>query len=385
MRILVINVGSATVKMSVTDTGTGEQVFKAELPVQDGGVDPAIGSIAKMIQRVKIGEIDAIGHRVVHGGEAFREPTLIDDGVLATLESLSVLAPLHNPPALAGIRAARTHWPDAPQVAVFDTAFHSTMPDRATTYAVPEEWRRSGVRRFGFHGTSHKYVMERVAQALGASPRDLRIISCHLGNGASVCAIDRGSSIDTSMGMTPLEGLVMGTRSGDVDPGLFGHLHRVLRLSPEQAESALYHRSGLAALSGQGNDLRAVEAAAGQGNSRAQLAIDVYAYRVRKYVGAYAAAMGGLDVLAFTGGIGENSMTMRKRICEGLEFLGLHLDEEANGSVHLEGYEAVPIHDGQLPVRVFVTQAREQWMIAQEVHRLLSRGQGSRIGGVTKP
>jgi acetate kinase len=182
--------------------------------------------------------------------------------------------------------------------------------------------------------------------------------------------------------MTPLEGLVMGTRSGDVDPGLFGHLHRVLGLSTEQAESALYHRSGLAALSGRGNDLRAVEAAAGRGDSRAQLAIDVYAYRARKYVGACAAAMGGLDVLAFTGGIGENSAAMRRRICEGLEFLGLRLDEEANGRVHLEGYEAAPIHDGRFPVRVFVTQAREQWMIAQEVHRLLSRGEGSRTGGV---
>jgi acetate kinase len=189
MRVLVINVGSATVKMSVTDTGSGEQVFKAELPVRDGGV----GSIAKMLQRAEIAEIDAIGHRVVHGGEVFREPTLIDDGVMVALESLSPLAPLHNPPALAGIRAARKQWPDVPQVAVFDTAFHSTMPNRATTYAVPEEWRRTGVRRFGFHGTSHKYVMERAAGALGVSHRDLRIISCHLGNGASVCAIDRGS------------------------------------------------------------------------------------------------------------------------------------------------------------------------------------------------
>jgi acetate kinase len=379
MRILVVNVGSATVKLSVTDMAVGQQLFKAELAAADGDVGPAIVETKWRIDRANVGAIDAVGHRVVHGGDIYRQPTLIDERVLATLESLNALAPLHNPPAIAGIRAARRQWPGVPQVAVFDTAFHSTMPDRATVYAVPEEWRRSGVRRFGFHGTSHKYVMERVAEAMGVSTRELRIISCHLGNGASVCAIERGVSIDTSMGMTPLEGLVMGTRSGDVDPGLAGHLQRVLGISPEQAESALYHRSGLAALSGKGNDLRAIEGYAGKGDARARLAIEVYAYRTRKYIGAYAAAMGGLDALAFTGGIGENSADMRKRVCEGLEFLGLRLDEAANERGRLEGYEVLAIHDSQFPVRVFVTQAREQWMIAQEVHRLLSGG-GNALG-----
>jgi acetate kinase len=374
MRILVVNVGSATVKVSVTDTTVGEQVFKAELPVVDGDVEPALSSIGGRLDGENLGAVHAVGHRVVHGGEAYREPALIDERVLAQLESLNALAPLHNPPAIAGIRAALRRWPGIPQVAVFDTAFHSTMPDRATTYAVPQEWRRSGVRRFGFHGTSHKYVMERVAEATGVSAHELRIISCHMGNGASLCAIERGKSIDTSMGMTPLEGLVMGTRSGDVDPGLFGHLDRVLGISPAQAESVLYQRSGLAALSGRGNDLRAIEAAAEEGDLRAQLAIEVFAYRARKYVGAYAAAMGGLDALAFTGGIGENSAEMRMRVCEGLEFLGLRLDEVGNARVRLRGYEAVAIHDSRFPVRVFVTQAREQWMIAQEVHRLLSAG-----------
>ena len=371
MRILVINVGSSTVKLSVVELPAGDQIFKAELPIGKQEVEAVIGSIPTLLEAKKVARIDAVGHRVAHGADRFREATRIDDVVIAAIESLNPLAPLHNPPAVAGIRVARARWPDVPQVAVFDTAFHGDMPPQATTYAVPEEWRQTGLRRFGFHGTSHKYVMERVAQALEVSPRELRIISCHLGNGASLCAIERGVSIDTSMGMTPLEGLVMGSRSGDIDPGLVGHVHRVLGLSVEEIEDALYLRSGLAALSGRGNDLRQVEAAAAEGDTRAQLALAVYAYRARKYIGAYAAAMGGLDVLAFTGGIGENSASMRRRICDRLEFLGLRLDEEANSALHLEGFEAAELQHAHSRVRVIVTQAREQWMIAREVHRLL--------------
>lgn len=377
MRILVINVGSSTVKLSVAEMPAGDELFKGELPVGEQEIAAVLGSIPALLDAKGIATIEAVGHRVTHGADRFLKATRIDDSVIAAIESLNPLAPLHNPPAVAGIRVARARWPDVPQVAVFDTAFHGDMPPQATTYAVPEEWRQTGVRRFGFHGTSHKYVMERVAQALGVSPRELRIVSCHLGNGASVCAIERGVSIDTSMGMTPLEGLVMGSRSGDIDPGIAGHVHRTLGLSFEEIEDTLYQRSGLAALAGHGPDLREVESAAGSGEARAQLALAVYAYRARKYIGAYCAAMGGLDVLAFTGGIGENSAGMRRRICDRLEFLGLRLDDSANSALHLEGFEAVEIQHPQSPVRVIVTRTREQWMIAREVHRLLAGAQPS--------
>ena len=380
MRILVINVGSSSVKMSVTDLPAGDAVFKSEVAIDGGGIEPALSAIPGLLAQKKVDRVEAVGHRVAHGADRFREATLIDEAVLTTIESLNPLAPLHNPAAIVGIRLARRFWPDVSQVAVFDTAFHGDMPQHATTYAVPEEWRQAGVRRFGFHGTSHKYVMERVAQALEVSPRDLRIVSCHLGNGASLCAIERGVSVDTSMGLTPLEGLVMGSRSGDIDPGLAGHVHRALGLSLEEIEDALYRRSGLAALSGRGNDLRDVEARAAEGDAPSQLALAVYAYHARKYIGAYAAAMGGLDVLAFTGGIGENSASMRRRICDRLEFLGLRLDEDANSALHLEGFEAAEIQQAHSRVRVMVTQAREQWMIAQEVHRLLSQGRDASIG-----
>jgi acetate kinase len=371
MRILVINVGSSSVKLSVADMPAGERIFKAELAVGTANIGDVLRSIPALLEDGKITGIEAVGHRVAHGADRFREATRLDDAVIAGIEALSAMAPLHNPPALEGIRVARASWPHLPQVAVFDTAFHADMPTAAAAYAIPEAWRRAGVRRFGFHGTSHKYVMERVAAALEVSPRELRIVSCHLGNGASVCAIERGRSIDTSMGMTPLEGLVMGSRSGDVDPGLVVHVHRTLGLSVEAIEDALYRESGLAGLSGRGNDLRDIEAAAAQGDARSQLALAVYAYRARKYIGAYAAAMGGMDVVAFTGGIGENSASMRRCICERLEFLGLRLDEDANSSLRLREFEAAQIQDPDSAVRVIVTQAREQWMIAQEVHRLL--------------
>ena len=373
MRVLVFNVGSSSLKLSVTDAPDGAQEFKSELPLPDGDIGAVMPRLAQLLREGAIAEVEAVGHRVVHGGERFRDAIRLDDEVLRDIESLNALAPLHNPPAVATIRAARIAWPGIPQVAVFDTAFHLGMPPHAASYAVPREWRESGVRRFGFHGTSHKYVVERVAAELGPSFSGMRLISCHLGNGASVCAIRDGVSIDTSMGMTPLEGLVMGTRSGDVDPGLVGHLTRTLGLDVAAIERALYHRSGLAALSGLGNDLRAIEAAAAGGDADAQLAIAVYAYRVRKYLGAYAAAMGGLDVIAFTGGIGENSALMRSRACEGLEFMGVRLDTQANAGLNLEGYELGSIHRRDSTVRVVVTQTREQWMIARETFRVLAK------------
>lgn len=372
MRILVINVGSSSVKLSVTDMPAGALLFKAELALGGTSAADVLRSIPALLRKGEVDGIEAVGHRVAHGADRFREATRLDDAAIAWIESMNVLAPLHNPPALEGIRIARASWPQLPQVAVFDTAFHADMPPEATAYAIPQAWRGAGIRRFGFHGTSHKYVMERVSAAVGVSPRELRIVSCHLGNGASVCAIERGRSIDTSMGMTPLEGLVMGSRSGDVDPGLVAHVHRTLGLSVEAIEDALYRESGLAGLSGRGNDLRDIEAAAAQGDSASQLALTVYAYRARKYIGAYAAAMGGVDVLAFTGGIGENSASMRRRICDRLEFLGLRLDEDTNVALRLREFEAAEIQHANSRVRVIVTQAREQWMIAREVHRLLS-------------
>ena len=370
-RVLTINAGSASVKFAVFDTASNTQLFKTTLD-RVTAIEDAVRSIPRALEGAGIPAPHAVGHRVAHGGPTFRDACVIDERVVAAIEGCVPLAPLHNPPALAGIRAAAAAWPGVAQVAVFDTAFHQTMPDRAATYAVPQAWRDAGVRRYGFHGTSHKYVMQRVAEELRTPPGELRIISCHLGNGASVCAIERGVSVDTSMGMTPLEGLVMGTRCGDVDPGLVPHLVRALGLAPEQVEQALYHASGLAALSGAGNDMRDIERNAANGDRRAQLAIQVYVYRARKYIGAYAAAMSGVDVIAFTGGIGENSATMRRRICSGLEFLGLALDDERNEAVRLTGSEAPQIQRDTSRVRVLVTQTREQWMIALETARVLA-------------
>lgn len=366
---LVINAGSSSVKYSVFDFASDTPLFKDEIERVDS-IDEALNQIPENLQQAGQKDINAIGHRVANGGEHFLDAALIDDALVEAIKIYTPLAPLHNPPILAGISMTRKHWPDMPQVAVFDTAFHQTIPEYAFTYAVPERWRDMGLRRYGFHGTSHKYVMQRVTQELNIPAANLSIISCHLGNGASVCAINRGESVDTSMGMTALEGLVMGTRSGDVDPGIFAFLERQAGMSAQEVENTLYLDSGLKALSGIGNDMRDIEKQAGEGNAKAKLAIEVYAYRVRKYIGAYAAAMGGCDVLAFTGGIGENSAVMRSRICEGLAFMGLELDEEKNQQVKLEGFEAPHLQRADSHMCVMVTQTREQWMIAQETARI---------------
>ncbi len=371
MRILVLNAGSSSIKLSVFDTDTNEQLFKHALE-RLSHVDEGMKQIPDLLHNNGITQLDAIGHRIAHGGEQFKDGCRVTDEVIAAIRAYIPLAPLHNPPGLAGIEMAQKAWPHLPQIAVFDTAFHQHIPSYAYSYAVPKAWREKGVRRYGFHGTSHKYVMQRVAETLQCRPEELRIISCHLGNGASACAIDRGVSVDTSMGMTALEGLVMGSRSGDVDPGLFSFLSREMGLAPEQIEQALYSESGLKALSGVGNDLRDIEAKAAEGDADAMLAIQVYAYRVRKYIGAYAASMGGVDVLAFTGGIGENSATMRRRICDRLEFLGLYLDQDKNDQVRLNNYEVVQVQQSHSRVRVMITETREQGMIAQEAKRILA-------------
>ncbi|MET0517716.1 MAG: acetate/propionate family kinase [Burkholderiaceae bacterium] len=375
MRILVLNAGSSSLKCSVFDTVPDRQLFKIELE-RLASVADGVRQLPALLAERGVQGIDAIAHRVVHGGEQLRDACVLDAEAIRAIEACSDLAPLHNPPALEGIRLGLEHWPGLPQVAVFDTAFHRGMPAHASTYAVPEEWRAAGLRRYGFHGSSHKYVMQRCAAALEAAPQDLRIISCHLGNGASVCAIERGVSVDCSMGASTLEGLVMGTRSGDVDPGLFGQLHRQLGLDIEQIEDGLFHRSGLAALSGCGSDLRDIERSAAAGSAAARLAIQVYAYRVHKYIGAFAAVMGGVDVIAFTGGIGEHSAAMRKRICERLEFLGLALDDAANEDARHPACGAVlSLHLPHSRVKLLVTEAREQWMIACEADRVLRAAQ----------
>ena len=394
MRILVVNCGSSSLKLGVFDTAGGErEVFKATYDRFDGkgcrykiataagkeegdapfaGIEGTLAAMPGILASHGIDALDAVGHRVVHGGERFRAATVLDDGVIAAIEALNPLAPLHNPANLTGIRVARQAWPQLPQVAVFDTAFHLTNPARATTYAVPAAWREAGLRRFGFHGASHRYVAERAAAEIGAPLRDLQIISLHLGNGASACAVNRGESMDSSMGLTPLEGLVMGTRSGDVDPGLFGFLSRQLGLTVEQIEDALYSDSGLKGLTGS-SDMRDVEARAAKGDADAQLAINIFAYRARKYLGAYAAAMGGLDAVVFTGGIGENSPSMRRRICDGLGFMGLQLDLDRNQAVDLADRAAPQIQAYGSKVRVIVTETAEQLMIAREAAEALAR------------
>ncbi|WP_323130985.1 acetate/propionate family kinase [Sinorhizobium medicae] len=393
MKILVLNCGSSSLKFGVFEIGdNATEIFKASYEKFEAGScsykvtkdgmtetgEAPLGDIAAVLAALPnileghgVTQLEAVGHRIVHGGETFRTTTVLDESTVVAIEALTPLAPLHNPANLLAVRVAKEVWPNLPQVAVFDTAFHSTNPPRATTYAVPKAWRDAGLRRFGFHGTSHKYVAIRAAEEIGLPLRDLKIVSMHLGNGASVCAVNHGESMDTSMGMTPLEGLVMGTRSGDVDPGLFGFLSRQHGLSILEVEEALYSESGLKGLTGS-SDMRDVEERASGGDADAQLAIELFAYRARKYIGAYAAAMGGLDAVVFTGGIGENSPSMRRRICDGLEFMGLRLDHDRNQLVKLANHAAPQIQAYGSRVRVIVTETAEQLMIARETAAALT-------------
>ena len=371
MRVLVINCGSSSVKYQVVESDSGKRLAEGTLDRIGEGERTHASALREVVEAARALEPHAVGHRVVHGGERFHAAVAIDDEVEAAIEACVPLAPLHNPANLAGIRAARQAFENLPQVAVFDTAFHARMPRRAQTYAIDAEVAREhGIRRYGFHGPSHSFVAARAAAHLGQELRDLRVITLHLGNGASACAVEFGSSAETSMGMTPLEGLVMGTRSGDLDPGVVLMLAR--KLGIDETEEMLNRRSGLRGLSGIGNDLRDLQAKAEEGHDGARLALTVFAHRVRKYIGAYAAVMGGLDAVVMTGGIGENSAAMRRRILQRLDFLGVRIDEDRNQDARVDDDQ--PVADIGAPnarVRTLVIATNEEWEIAQQTAKLV--------------
>ena len=318
----------------------------------------------------KMSEINAVGHRVVHGGERFTDSMLITTDVIKGIEACCEIAPLHNPPNLHGILACMELLPEVPQVAVFDTAFHQTMPKTAFLYGLPYEmYVKYGLRRYGFHGTSHRYVAQKAAEMMGEHMSDLRIITCHLGNGASLTAIKYGRSVDTSMGYTPLEGLIMGTRSGEIDPAIIPFLMEKENMDAQQIDNFLNRRSGILGISGLSSDFRDLEAAANNGDERSQLAIDVFAYKVKKYIGGYVAAMGGVDAIVFTAGLGENSPFMREKICSGLEYLGTRIDPELN---KIRG-KAREVSIKRARTKIFVIPTNEELVIARDTKRICRR------------
>jgi acetate kinase len=359
--VLVLNSGSSSVKYQLVDSETGERVAGG---IVEEIVDHAV-ALSVVVAEVASRPIEAIGHRVVHGGDVFAEPTLVDDELIAVVRRLVPLAPLHNPANIAGIEAARATWPTLPQVAVFDTAFHRTLPAAAHRYAVPESWYEElGVRRYGFHGTSHDYVSARAADVLGRPRAELNLIVAHLGNGASMTAVQHGRSVETSMGLSPLEGLVMGTRSGDVDPAVIGHVAASTGRSAADVLADLNRSSGLLGLCGH-SDMREITARIEAGDETADLALDVFAHRIRKYVGAYVAVLGGCDALVFTAGIGEHSALVRRRVCAGLGVFGVALDDGRN-----ERHESVISDDGA-PTAVLVVPTDEEHAIAEQTARVL--------------
>lgn len=363
MRVLVVNAGSSSLKLRLLDDNDVLEQ-SADLPAGTDGVDTAdLGALLAGWVRP-----DVVGHRIVHGGMLFSGPVRIDEAVRKQLGELTDLAPLHQPKSLAALDAVSAQLPDLPAVASFDTAFHTSIPAAAATYAVPLEWRtRYGIRRYGFHGLSHAYCSQRAADLLHRPLAELRMVTCHLGAGASLAAVLGGRSVDTTMGFTPLEGLVMATRSGTVDPGLVLWLEEHEQMTPHQVATALEERSGLLALAGTG-DMREVETGADRGDPSAVLALDVYLHRLIGAIAAMAAATGGLDVLVFTGGVGEHSSIVRRRATAALEFLGVALDEAANDAATRDGR----IDDAAARVRTMVITAREDLQIAREARRILS-------------
>jgi acetate kinase len=350
-----------------------QEVKGAESVVTEGAVADHRHAVALMLdaQRSELSNLLAVGHRVVHGGARYQAPTVIDDVVEAGIDQLSVLAPLHNPPGLVGIRALRAAYPQIPQVAVFDTAFHATLAPEASTYAIPPDLaRQHGVRRWGFHGTSHQYVTRAAAEFLEVPVAEVGLVICHIGNGVSLTAVRDGRSIDTSQGMTPLEGLVMGTRSGDLDPAVVIHLQRQAGMSPEDVDSLLTAHSGLRGLCGD-SDVRSVRARARDGDAAAQLALDVYAHRLRKYVGAYLAQVPDLHAVVFTAGVGENDPMLRRSVIEPLAHLGLRLDDTANASA-VGPADPVRIDDGTGRAAVLVIPTDESAEICRSTVAVLT-------------
>ena len=385
--VLVLNAGSSSLKYSLVDASTGDSVAggmverigeptglvlhrgpngettnEQKVESHEDALRAVLGSFASHGPALDDVDLTAIGHRVVHGGR-FSAPALVDDELLEAVADLVPLAPLHNPANLEGMQVARLLFPDLPQVAVFDTAFHQTLPEHAYTYAVPRSWQEEHrVRRYGFHGTSHAFVSREAARLLGRAPEQVNVIVLHLGNGCSATAVCKGRSVDTSMGMTPLEGLVMGTRSGDVDPALHAHLAREVGWTLEEIDHALNRESGLKGMAGE-NDFRELVRLRDAGNARAQLAFDVYSYRIRKYVGAYYAVLGTVDAIVFTAGVGEHSPALRAQVLGGLESLGIHLDEDRNAA---DVADARVVSAQDSPVAVIVVPTNEEWEIARQ-------------------
>lgn len=388
-KIMAINAGSSSLKFQLFDMPSENVITKGlverigmkdsvfTISVQEEKVTDTLNIpnhevavellLEKLLQHKIISsfeEIDGVGHRVVHGGEVFSDSVLITDEVIAELDKLSELAPLHNPANITGIMAFRNILGNTPAVAVFDTAFHQTMPSSAFMYSLPYDYYENyAVRRYGFHGTSHKYVSQRAAEMMDRPIEDLKLISCHVGNGASITAIDGGKSIDTSMGFTPLAGVTMGTRSGDVDPALIPYIMEKSGKTADEVLDVLNKKSGILGITGLSSDLRDVETAANEGNERAELALKIFADRIRKYIGCYAVTMGGIDGIIFTAGVGENSATMRALILEGLEFMDIKLDDELN---LVRGQDAF-IHSPESSVKVMVIPTNEEVMIARDV------------------
>ena len=399
MKILVLNCGSSSIKYKLFDMTTKEilaqggiekiglvgsflkltlpngekKILEKDIPEHTAGIEfilntlvsPEYGAIKSLE------EINAVGHRMVHGGERFSESVKLDKEVLDAFAACNDLAPLHNPANLKGVNAVSAILPNIPQVGVFDTAFHQTMPDYAYMYAIPYElYEKYGVRRYGFHGTSHRYVSKRVCDFLGINPEGSKIITCHIGNGGSISAVKDGKCVDTSMGLTPLEGLVMGTRSGDIDAGAVTFIMEKEGLTPTGVSNLLNKKSGVLGISGVSSDMRELDAACKEGNPRALLAEKMYYYRIKKYIGAYAAAMGGVDVILFTGGVGENQSQCREAVCDGLQFIGVELDKEMNNKIH--GDEAI-ISTPESKVKVVIFPTDEELMIASDTQAILNK------------
>ena len=398
MKILVLNCGSSSIKYKLFDMDSKEviaqggiekiglkdsflkltlpngekKILEKDIPEHTVGVEFILNTlISPEYGAIKsLDEINAVGHRMVHGGERFSESVLLNKEVLDAFIACNDLAPLHNPANLKGVNAVSAILPNVPQVGVFDTAFHQTMPDYAYMYAIPYElYEKYGVRRYGFHGTSHRYVSQRVCEFLGVDPKGKKIITCHIGNGGSISAIKDGKCIDTSMGLTPLEGLVMGTRSGDIDAGAVTFIMEKEGLNATGISNLLNKKSGVLGVSGVSSDMRELEAAVAAGNPKAILAEKMYFYRIKKYIGAYAAALGGVDIILFTGGVGENQANCRSEVCEGLEFMGVKIDLEKN---KVRGEEAIISADDS-KVTVAVIPTDEELMIASDTLAILNK------------